>query len=322
MKTIPPAGFPYKWCSNSGEDEFGIWLEISVRGIIQRMRWMNPGRFLMGSPHDEIHRHHSESQHEVTLSKGFWIADTTCSQELWLAVMETNPSKDSDVHKPVEKISWIDCDLFLQKMKVISEIAFSFPTEAQWEYACRAGTTEPFSFGMNITPEQVNYDANYPYLGEIKGINRGKTVRIKSLSPNKWGLYEMHGNVWEWCNDWYGKYEHTSVVDPTGPTEGKYRVLRGGSAFSGAPDCRSAARSQCHFDGCYDRNGFRFVWNPWQFEKKEMKLEEDELDDDNDKEIKVRKKKEKVNIPKKKESVANAKTIQTNATKKLKKKKR
>jgi formylglycine-generating enzyme len=218
----------------------------------------------------------------VTLSIGFWIVDTACTQELWLAVMETNPSKDLSARKPVENISWIDCDSFFQKLKtIIGEIAFSFPTEAQWEYACRAGTTEPFSFGLNITPEQINYNADFPYLGDKKGENRGRTVDVKTLPQNQWGIYEMHGNIWEWCNDWYGNYERAGVIDPIGPSEGKYRVIRGGSAFSAAADCRSAARSQCHFDGCYDRNGFRFVWNPRPFGKNETQSEEDQIDNTN-----------------------------------------
>jgi formylglycine-generating enzyme required for sulfatase activity len=319
MEIITPSGFPYKWCSDSGEDELGIWLEFAVKGIVQRMRWIKPGHFIMGSPFDEIHRHHSESQHEVMLKKGFWIADTTCTQELWQAVMETNPSKDQNPKKPVENISWVNCDSFLMKIKtILKDIAFSLPTEAQWEYSCRAGTTDPFSFGMNITAEQVNFNSNYPYLGEAKGLNRGRPVEVKTLPPNPWGLFEMHGNVWEWCHDWYGKYEQASVIDPIGPSEGKYRVLRGGSAFSGAADCRSAARSRCHFDGCYNRNGFRFVWNPWPPKKNEVQSEKEKNDDPNMPEDTDERKEKIAVIQKKKELVARDKKIRKGETKKLK----
>ncbi len=264
MKSFPPPGFPYTCCSASGEDEFGIWLEFTVKNTGQRMRWIKPGQFSMGSPKEEPHRYDYETQHEVTLTKGFWFADTACSQELWQVVMETNPSKTNGPKKPVENVSWGDCSEFLRRINGIMDFSLSLPTEAQWEYACRAGTRSPFSFGITIAPDQVNYNGEYPYLGEKKGLNRGNTVKIKSLPPNQWGLYEMHGNVWEWCNDWYGEYETGSVTDPTGPAEGTYRVLRGGSAFSAAADCRSAARSRCHVDGRYSRNGFRFIWNPWK----------------------------------------------------------
>jgi formylglycine-generating enzyme len=287
MKQIPPTGFPYTWCSSSGEDEFGIWLEFTVKSIAQRMRWIIPGQFSMGSPHDELHRNHYESQHEVTLSKGFWIADTACIQELWQAVMETNPSRNDGAKRPVENVSWDDCSEFLRRANgIIKSFSLFLPTEAQWEYACRAGTTSPFSFGTNITPDQVNYNGEYPYSRDKKALNRGKTVETKSLPPNQWGLYEMHGNVWEWCNDWYSNYETGSVIDPVGPANGKYHVLRGGSAYSSAADCRSAARSRCHSGGRYIRNGFRFLWNPWNPPVQTGQKEQQELEDQQETDIK------------------------------------
>lgn len=283
MKQNPPSDFPYRWCSASGNDAFGIWLEFRIGKVVQRMRWISPGTFTMGSPFDEPHRHYSESRHDVTLTKGFWIADTTCTQSMWWTVMGKESGKNKNQENPVENISRNDCDLFLKKMtSFISDISFSLPTEAQWEFACRGGTTDPFSFGITVSPEQVNYNGEYPYLGEEKGLNRGGTVIVKSLPPNPWGLYEMHGNIWEWCNDWYGEYETGNVIDPCGPAEGTYRVLRGGSAFSGAADCRSAARSRCHSEGRYRRNGFRFVWNPPDLNPKEKNVmkEQSDLPDD------------------------------------------
>jgi hypothetical protein len=121
-------------------------------------------------------------------------------------------------------------------------LAVRLPSEAEWEYACRAGTETPFSFGENITPEQVNYDGGYPYAGGKKGLNRGHTVPVGSLPPNPWGLHEMHGNVWEWCEDWYEEYPRAPQVDPRGPAVGAGRVLRGGSWSLHGRYCRSAYR--------------------------------------------------------------------------------
>jgi sulfatase modifying factor 1 len=302
MKQIPPSGFPYKWCSSSGEDEFGIWLEFTVKSAVQRMRWIKPGKFSMGSPYEELHRNHYESQHEVTLRKGFWISDTACSQELWQVVMETNPSRNIGAKRPVENVSWDDCSGFLRRVNgIIRDFALSLPTEAQWEYACRAGTTTPFSFGITIDPGLVNYNGEYPYFGDKKALNRGETVDLKSLPPNLWGLYEMHGNVWEWCNDWYAEYETGSLIDPVGPANVKYRVLRGGSAYSGAADCRCAARSRCHSDGRYGRNGFRFVWNPWNPPELDEQKEQQETEDQQEKNIKEKADKEYVIMPTKEE---------------------
>jgi formylglycine-generating enzyme len=305
MNQIPPSGFPYPFCSSSGQDSFGLWLEFTLKNIVLRMRWINPGHFSMGSPIEELHRNHYESQHEVTLQKGFWMADTACSQELWQLVMEANPSKNIGAKRPVDNVSWDDCSEFLRRVNgIIKNLSLSFPTEAQWEYACRAGTTGPFSFGINISPDQVNYNGKYPYIGEAKALNRGETVEVKSLPPNQWGLYEMHGNVWEWCYDWYVKFETDSAIDPVGPAVGKYRVLRGGSAYSGAADCRSAARSRCHSSGRYYRNGFRFVWNPWNPPEHEEKKEQQEPEDQKLDDEKEKTDKDVVMIPAKKELTA------------------
>jgi len=118
----------------------------------------------------------------------------------------------------------------------------ALPTEAQWEYACRAGRSRPFWFGDNITSDQVNYDGNYPYAGGVNGECRQRTVDVKALPSNGWGLYQMHGNVWEWCADWLGDYPRGAVVDPPGPDEGRKRVLRGGGWIGSGRDCRSAGR--------------------------------------------------------------------------------
>ena len=118
----------------------------------------------------------------------------------------------------------------------------TLPPESQWEYACRAGTKTPFSFGETISPDQVNFDGNHPYGDSPKGEYREETVEVKSLSANRWGLYEMHGNVWEWCSDWYAEYSPEPQIDPTGPATGSYRVMRGGGWDYGARGVRSAFR--------------------------------------------------------------------------------
>jgi sulfatase modifying factor 1 len=226
-----PNPFPEPWASDWGEDDLGLWMGLTLGKVRQVFRWIAPGRFLMGSPPDEPERRDNEVQHEVRLSRGFWLADTTCTQALWQAVTGANPShfKD-DARNPVEIVSWKDVQTFLSELnRRVPGLQARLPSEAEWEYACRAGTTTRFSFGDNITPEQVNYDGNYPYPGGEKGLYRQKTVPAGSLPANTWGLYEMHGNVWEWCADWYGDYPNTPQVDPTGPQTGASRVLRGGS---------------------------------------------------------------------------------------------
>jgi sulfatase modifying factor 1 len=172
------------------------------------------------------------------------LADSTCTQALWRAVMGNNPSHFQDnENNPVEQVSWNDAQQCIEKLKgLIPNLNARLPTEAQWEYACRAGKTTPFSFGENITPKQVNYEGNYPYARGETGLYRKKTVPVKSLPPNPWGLYEMHGNVWEWCSDWYGDYPLAPIVDPMGPSQGAARVLRGGSWIGDGGRTRSANR--------------------------------------------------------------------------------
>ncbi len=239
----PPSVLPHPWTSAWGEDEFGIWMEFEFRGVVQRLRWIGPDDFLMGSPQDEPERSGDELQHEVVLTQGFWLADTACTQALWEAVMGENPSGFKGADRPVDWVSWEDCQRFIKRInEEIPGLALRLPSEAQWEYACRAGTTTPFSFGNNVGTEQVNYHGGFPYADGPKGEYRGQTVVVKSLPANGWGLYEMHGNVLEWCADWYGLYEEGRIVDPQGAEQGDRRVLRGGSWVLNGRNCRSAAR--------------------------------------------------------------------------------
>ena len=165
---------------------------------------------------------------------------------------------------PVVNVSWNDAKAFSEWLSKQTGKTLRLPTEAEWEYACRAGTTTSFAFGNCLSTDQANYNGNYPFTGCSKGEYIKKTIPVGSLVKNAWGLYDMHGNVFEWCSDWYGAYSSKSVTDPSGPTSGKYRVLRGGSWFISAWHCRSADRYR-NFPGIRsDRFGFRLVRLPGQ----------------------------------------------------------
>ncbi|MDU9048739.1 MAG: formylglycine-generating enzyme family protein [Candidatus Electrothrix sp. Rat3] len=255
-----PESFPDRWASEWGEDEHGLWMAFHFQKLRHVLRWIEPGTFMMGSPEDEPERYDDEILHQVTLTEGFWLGATTVPQALWQAVMQENPSHFKGDQRPVEQISWEDTQEFMERLnKEIPGLELILPTEAQWEYACRAGTTTPFSFGENVTTDQVNYDGNYPYAGGEKGEYREETVDVKALPCNDWGLYQMHGNVREWCQDWFGDYPAGSVVDPVGPSDGRYRVCRGGSWINDARDCRSALRSGFEPGSRHDWIGFRLA---------------------------------------------------------------
>ncbi|MGY6216136.1 SUMF1/EgtB/PvdO family nonheme iron enzyme [Methylolobus aquaticus] len=247
-----------------GWDEIGLYADLTVQGVTQRFRWIAPGTFRMGSPAGEPKRLVWEMLHEVTLTRGCWLADTACTQALWQAVMGGNPSSfRDDPENPVENVFWEDVQGFIARLnEQAAGLNARLPTEAEWEYACRAGTETPFSFGDTVTPEQVNYDGNRPYAGAPMGLSRGKTVPVKALAANRWGLYQMHGNVWEWCADWFGDYQEDSVADPTGPAEGATRVLRGGSWVGSARNARSAFRRGPAPAARLGSLGFRFALGP------------------------------------------------------------
>ncbi len=220
----------YPWAARSGQDDYGTWVEIEVKGVRARLRWIPPGSFMMGSPANEPERRENELQHRVTLTQGFWLGEAAVTQALWQAVMGTNPSHFKGADLPVETVSWDDAVDFLGQLNQgLPGLVLRLPTEAEWEYACRAGTETPFSFGRQIHSGQVNFDGSVPYNGGAQSEFRGCTVPVKSLPANAWGLHEMHGNVWEWCHDLMGSYSGGAVIDPQGPKAGALRVLRGGS---------------------------------------------------------------------------------------------
>ena len=260
MVYILPQRFPKHWACDYDEDEYGLWMCLSLNRIQQNFRWIRPGIFMMGPQANEPVDFVRQEQIEVTLTHGFWLAETTCTQALWFEVMGGNPSKIKGDSHPVVNVSWTDTVAFIKKLEAL-KLGFQacLPTEAQWEYACRAGTTTPFSFGENITTDQVNYHGNFPYSGGCKGEYRGKTLPVKDLPPNDWGLFQMHGNVLEWCSDsWRADFEGAHI-DPVGLELGRMRGVRGGSWWSDASECRSAARRTEPIDFRDPNIGFRLA---------------------------------------------------------------
>ncbi|MBO6003983.1 MAG: formylglycine-generating enzyme family protein, partial [Verrucomicrobia bacterium] len=214
------------------------------------MIWIEPGTFIMGSPENEKGRWPIETQHEVTLTKGYWLSRYEVTQSQYEAVMGINPSKFKGSNRPVECVSWYEAFDFCIKLTTIEKEAgrlpegyeYTLPTEAQWEYACRAGTTTALNNDKNLSA-----DWECPEMDEVgwyKCNSKEKTHPVGRKKPNAWGLYDMHGNVDEWCLDWY-KYEDyptSAVTDPMGPDIGDYRVTRGDSWFNTPRFCRSAHR--------------------------------------------------------------------------------
>lgn len=220
------------------------------------------GTFMMGSPLSEQRRFYDETQHRVTLTKPFYMQTTQVTQGQWKAFMESDPPylRCCGDNFPVEQISWEDCQEFIRKLNRLEGTdTYRLPTEAEWEYACRAGTTTPFNTGKCLSTDEANYNGNYPYKGCPQGVYRHKTIPVASFTPNAWDLYDMHGNVWEWCSDWYGEYPKTAVTDPKGPDFGVIRVQRGGSWNYCAEFCRSALRIRRAPDFRIDFFGFRLA---------------------------------------------------------------
>ena len=217
-------------------DSAGSRQVLSIAGVEVALRWCPPGSFMMGSPRGEGGRGSDETQHWVTLTRGFWLMETEVTQELWEAVMGNNPSRFKGAQRPVENVSWHDGVAFCKKLSKLTGREWNLPTEAEWEYACRAGTQTAYSFGDDAGKlgDYAWYDGN----------SGSKTHPVGQKLANAWGLFDMHGNVWEWCADWYDQYSVGNAVDPTGPAASRsYRVERGGDWITYAWDCRCADRS-------------------------------------------------------------------------------
>ena len=223
-----------------------------------------PGNtFWMGSPDSEEDRGNDEYRHQVSVSS-FKMSKYEVTQAQWKAIMGSNPSNFKGDNLPVETVSWDDVQVFLKKLNAQTGKTYTLPTEAQWEYAARGGTTTPFYTGNCLSTDQANYDGNYPYQSCAKGQYREKTTTVGSFAPNKYGLYDMHGNVWEWCQDRYDAdyYKNSPTNNPKGQSTGSSRVLRGGSWRNFARLCRAAYRDDGTPGNRYSISGFRLVCVP------------------------------------------------------------
>ena len=232
---------------------------FTIPDLSMEMLWVKPGTFEMGSPSSEKDHQDNETRHTVTLTQGFYLGKHEVTQTQWEKVMGSNPSDFKGGDRPVETVSWTEVTSFCAKLtaseraggRLPAGMAYQLPTEAQWEYACRAGTKTAFSFGDGLTSDQAN----------ISG-GPGETVDVGKYPGNSWGFHDMHGNVFEWCADWYGAYPTGAGSDPVGLAVGSSRVCRGGSWRDSADSARSAYRVRCEpaFGG--DSLGFRLSLRP------------------------------------------------------------
>ena len=232
-------------------------------GALMRFRKVPAGVFQMGSPENEPGRRADETLHRVTLTKDYWLAETEATQKHWQSVIGSNQSQHKGPSLPMEQVSWQEIQTFIDRINAAANKPIvRLPTEAEWEYACRAGTQTPFATGPNLTTEQANYDGNYPYNNNAPGVYRAKTTPARSFPPNAWGLFDMHGNVWEWCDDKYAPYGSESVTDPMGSTDFQnwLRVFRGGGYGDYAESCRSARRIKSPPNAVGPNIGFRLVY--------------------------------------------------------------
>ncbi|MDY0040397.1 MAG: formylglycine-generating enzyme family protein [Desulforhabdus sp.] len=227
--------------------------------------FISPVTFKAGSPPFEPGRNEDELQHEATLTRGFYMQTTLVTQRLWKAVMGQNPSSflegEGIEECPAESVSWYECQNFIRSLNGMDGFSYRLPTEAEWECACRAGALTPFSSG-EITEMYCRLDSCLDTVAWYCGNSARKTHPVARKSPNAWGLFDMHGNLCEWCHDWYGEYPSGSQLDPVGPDIGPGRVVRGGSWFSNAKNCRSACRFYWPPNSRSDFIGFRLVRDP------------------------------------------------------------
>ena len=252
MKTdhplLPPL-FPETWAESYGQDRYGLWQGVCIEEIEVRFRWIPPREFLMGSS-DYVRE---IPQHLVRFEQGFWLAETVCTQALWEAVMDENPSEFRGEENPVENVSWNDAQQFIEKINSLHPgLELRLPSEAEWEYACWAATTFRYWFGDEI--DQASY-----------GHKNEGAVQVKRYPRNPWGLYQMHGNVWEWCEDrWHDNYDSAPADGHPWRSGGDKElvVLRGGSWISHGVHLGSAFRNPDDYDSHHAYNSFRLARGP------------------------------------------------------------
>ena len=249
LLVAPYDGHQAKTSQEAWAKHLGVGVEIT-NSIGMKFRVIPPGTFDMGSPESEPEIYYDETLHKVTITQPKLLGVYPVTQAEWTKVMGSNPSNFTSVSGqdttrfPVERVSWDDCLEFIERLNkshAMKGWRYRLPTEAEWEYACRAGTKTPYWFGGELNGTQANCDGNYPYqTGNGPDLQRPSVVG--SYGANPFGLYDQHGNVWEGCQDWYGAYDASVHQDPRGPSSGSSRVLRGGSWRDGAFICRSADR--------------------------------------------------------------------------------
>ncbi len=265
----------------SGAPRFYRILGVPRNPSPNNLVWINPGTFTMGSPDTEpVHQSDESPQTQVTITYGFWMAKYEVTQGQYLALRGNNPSSfPGDLNRPVEKVSWYDANAYCtiltqqeqQAGRLRSGYVYRLPTEAEWEYACRAGTNTAFAYGNALRSGMANFNGPYEYppcgnnnfyCENLAGIYLERTTAVGSYLPNAWGLYDMHGNVWEWCHDYHSPLPGGSVINPVGAATGLHRIIRGGSWHDYAAYCRSSERSSTSPENIYYNLGFRVVLAP------------------------------------------------------------
>lgn len=256
MAGAAPALIPHLppgWADVFGEDDSGIFAECEVQGARFVWRWIGPGKFRMGCDPEDEHGYGDEKpQHEVVITRGFWMGETPVTQEQWQAVMGENPSRFPGPRRPVEQVSWHDSVRFIRRLNgLLPGLRAALPTEAQWEYACRAGTQAAFHDGSPCTAPEGN-DPALDKLGWFGANSGGETHEVKLKAANAWGLHDLHGNVWEWCRDAWDEEAYAKrlegVHDPEtrSDDESAGRVVRGGAWGDRSRFCRAAFRDRGH----------------------------------------------------------------------------
>lgn len=258
--------FPPPWAEVFGEDDAGVFAEFTVKVVRFGWRWIPPGGVRMGSDEHEAGRWDDEGpQHEVTITRGFWLGETPVTQKQWCALRPRNPSKFEGDDRPVENVTWLECVSFAGDLNAATlGLGAALPTEAQWEYACRAGRQSAFNDGSSCTKP----DGKDPALDRLGWFDKNsgrETHPVKQKQPNDWGLYDMHGNVWEWCRDRWEENAYAArtsgIADPAQPSDdpGAHRVVRGGSWGDQARFCRAAFRLDGLPGARFDGQGFRLA---------------------------------------------------------------